>query len=40
MKSNLNKARIAEAKRIVVKIGSVLLVDDNSGTLHNTWLES
>ena len=40
MKSTLNKARIAEAKRIVVKIGSVLLVDDNSGTLHNTWLNS
>ncbi|MDC0190545.1 glutamate 5-kinase [Rhodospirillales bacterium] len=40
MKSTLNKTRIAEAKRIVVKIGSVLLVDDNSGTLHNTWLNS
>jgi len=40
MKSNLNKARIAEAKRIVVKIGSVLLVDDNSGTLHDAWLNS
>ncbi len=40
MKSTLNKARIAEAKRIVVKIGSVLLVDDNSGTLHNAWLKS
>jgi len=40
MKSTLNKARIAEAKRIIVKIGSVLLVDDNSGTLHNAWLNS
>ena len=40
MKSTLNKTRIAEAKRIVVKIGSVLLVDDNSGTLHNAWLNS
>ena len=40
MKNTLNKARIAEAKRIVVKIGSVLLVDDNSGTLHNAWLDS
>ena len=40
MKNTLNKARIAEAKRIVVKVGSVLLVDDNSGTLHNTWLNS
>ena len=40
MKSTLNKARIAEAKRIVVKVGSVLLVDDNSGTLHNAWLNS
>ena len=40
MKNTLNKARIADAKRIVVKIGSVLLVDDNSGTLHNAWLNS
>ena len=40
MKNTLNKARIAEAKRIVVKIGSVLLVDDNSGSLHNAWLNS
>ena len=40
MKSTFNKARIAEAKRIVVKVGSVLLVDDNSGTLHNNWLNS
>ena len=40
MRNTLNKARIAEAKRIVVKVGSVLLVDDNSGTLHNTWLNS
>ena len=40
MKSTLNKVRIAEAKRIVVKIGSVLLVDDNSGKLHNAWLDS
>ena len=40
MKSTLNKARIAEAKRIVVKIGSILLVDDNSGSLHNAWLNS
>ena len=40
MKNTLNKARIAEAKRIVVKIGSVLLVDDNSGTLHSAWLNS
>ena len=40
MNNTLNKARIAEAKRIVVKIGSVLLVDDNTGTLHNAWLNS
>jgi len=40
MKNTLNKPRIADAKRIVVKIGSVLLVDDNSGTLHNAWLNS
>ena len=40
MKKITNKSRIASAKRIVVKIGSVLLVDDNSGTLHDAWLSS
>jgi len=40
MSSSLNQIRIAAAKRIVVKIGSVLLVDGNSGTLHSSWLNS
>jgi len=35
-----NSARFTEAKRIVVKIGSSLLVDEASGTLHRTWLEA
>ena len=28
------------AKRIVIKIGSALLVDDNTGELHRAWLEA
>ena len=32
--------RFTQAKRIVVKIGSSLLVDDASGTLHRVWLEA
>ena len=40
MSSSLNQIRIAAAKRIVVKIGAVLLVDGNSGTLHSSWLNS
>ena len=30
----------AGAKRIVVKIGSALLVDAATGTLHAEWLET
>ena len=37
---NLNQKRIAEAKRIVVKIGSILLVDEKSGHLHRDWLDA
>ena len=37
---SLNEVRISSAKRIVVKIGSVLLVDGNTGTIHRTWLNS
>ena len=40
MSSNLNQERIAAAKRIVVKIGSILLVDGDTGRLHRDWLES
>ncbi len=31
---------LAEARRVVVKIGSALLVDPDSGTLHRPWLEA
>jgi len=34
------KPRLADAARIVIKIGSSLLVDDDSGLLNRTWLES
>ncbi len=33
-------ARIDGARRLVVKIGSALLVDEATGTLHRRWLES
>ncbi|MBT4220235.1 MAG: glutamate 5-kinase, partial [Rhodospirillaceae bacterium] len=29
---------LSQAKRIVVKIGSSLLVDESKGTIHRTWL--
>ena len=32
------KADLGSAKRIVVKIGSALLVDQNSGAIHRQWL--
>jgi glutamate 5-kinase len=32
--------KLADAKRVVVKIGSSLLVDDESGHLNRSWLES
>mgnify|MGYP005638577447 FL=1 len=32
--------RLATTKRVVVKIGSSLLVDDTKGTLHHAWLEA
>lgn len=31
---------IAKAKRLIVKIGSSLLVDEASGHIHRTWLDS
>lgn len=34
------KPELADAERIVVKIGSSLLVDDESGRLNRPWLES
>jgi glutamate 5-kinase len=33
-------ARLARARRIVVKIGSALLVDDKTGAIKSTWLAS
>ncbi len=40
MTGNINRERVANAKRIVIKIGSILLVDGNSGQLHRNWLEA
>ena len=31
---------LAGAKRIVIKIGSVLLVEQATGTIHRTWLNA
>lgn len=33
-------APLRAAKRVVIKIGSALLVDDNTGELHRAWLEA
>lgn len=33
-------ARLATARRVVVKIGSALLVDQDSGFIHRAWLEA
>jgi glutamate 5-kinase len=33
-------ANLTDAKRIVIKIGSVLLVDGDTGRLHRSWLEA
>ena len=35
-----SKARLASAKRVVIKVGSALLVDEANGTVHRKWLES
>ncbi len=32
--------KLAAAKRIVIKVGSALLVDEDQGTVHRKWLES
>ena len=34
------KSRLEKARRIVVKIGSALLVDDKTGTIKASWLSS
>jgi len=36
----LSALRLIEAKRVVVKVGSALLVDPDKGRLNRTWLES
>ena len=36
----LSATRLAEARRVVIKIGSALFVDQNSGALHRSWLEA
>ena len=36
---SINATRIAEAKRLVLKIGSSLFVDPESGALDREWLE-
>jgi glutamate 5-kinase len=36
----LSATRLAEARRIVIKIGSTLFVDQGSGALHRSWLEA
>ena len=33
-------AEIAKARRVVVKVGSALLVDSTTGTLKRAWLQS
>ena len=32
--------RLVDAKRVVVKVGSTLLVDGDKGRLNRSWLES
>ena len=36
----LNAERLAQARRIVLKIGSALFVEQNTGTLNRAWLEA
>ncbi len=38
--SGTGKNRIAEAKRLVIKIGSALLVDDKTGRIRRDWLDA
>lgn len=40
MTSSANLSHFKNAKRIVVKIGSSLLVDEEGGVIHRKWLES
>ncbi len=36
----MSKHRLAGAKRMVIKIGSALLVEQQTGTIHRTWLNA
>ncbi len=36
----LSDNRLMDAKRIVIKIGSALLVNDATGTIHHEWLQN
>mgnify|MGYP000371284622 CR=1 FL=1 len=36
----MSAQRLIDAKRVVIKIGSALLVDEASGTVHRKWLEA
>ena len=36
----MSAAHVKDAKRLVVKIGSALLVDEESGRLHQKWLDA
>ena len=38
--SRAGRSGLAGVKRLVVKIGSVLLVEESSGTIHRTWLNA
>jgi glutamate 5-kinase len=40
MTARASADRIGAARRVVIKIGSALLVSDETGTLRTTWLES
>lgn len=37
---DISTNRLGNAKRVVVKVGSALLVDETHGTVHRKWLES
>ena len=34
------KSRMVQARRVVVKIGSALLIDSDRGVLHRTWVNA
>ena len=38
--ANLASAKLAGAKRLIVKIGSALLVDEESGGIRRKWLDA